>query len=208
MTNRNLSFGPNLGFETTASTISHLLFELARNPEIQDRLLEELQSELSGMKPKSDAYFDRIMSHLPYLDSVIKETLRKYPPLNRVERRVGVDGYKLGGVSLVKGQMVYVSVYGLHHDERLFPEPGRFNPDRFMPESRDLIEPYSYLPFGQGPRNCVGMRFAIQEIKMFLAKALTQYKFTPTAETPAKLAFNPIGLMSVIPFTLKVERRQ
>ena len=195
------------GFETTASTISHCLFELAQNPEVQERLNVEIHKALEGIEPNTDQYLDTVMHNITYLDAVIKETLRKYPPLPRVERRVSVTSCSLGGIALKKDQMVYVSVYGLHHNPEYFPCPEQFRPDRFMPENKHLIVPYSYLPFGQGPRNCIGMRFALQEIKVCLAKIVPQFRFSTTNETPQKLDFIPVGLLSVIPFRLKVDKR-
>ena len=199
------------GFETTASAITHCLFELATNPDVQERLKQELEESLQGLDPNSNEYYDMMMNKIDYLDAVIKETLRIYPPLVRVERRVGVDGYKLGGVQLEKGQMMYACVYALHHNAEYFPDPERFDPDRFMPENKHLIVPYSYMPFGQGPRNCIGMRFALQEIKVCLAKIVTQFKFSPSPKTPKKLSIIPFGTMgrplAVHPFPLKVSKR-
>lgn len=94
---------------------------------------------------------------LPYLDCVLKETLRKYPVLARLERRVNVEKYSLGEqqqIPLVKDQLVEVPVVAVHYNPDLFPEPFTFNPDRFSAENKHRIVPYSFIPFGDGPRNC------------------------------------------------------
>lgn len=125
------------------------MYELAKDPTVQERLYEEL----CNVKLESDDFYDTVMNKLPYLNAVVSETLRKYPPVNRLERRAGVSGYKLGGVTLQKNQMVYVSQYAMQHDPELFPDPESFQPERFLPENKHLIVPYSYNPFGTGPRN-------------------------------------------------------
>jgi len=195
------------GFETTATTITYCLFELARNPEVQERLCEELESALDGIEVNTDSYYEAVINRIPYLDCVIKETLRKYPPVIRLERRIGVEGYKLGGVPLEKEQLVQIPTFAVHHNPEYYPEPERFNPDRFLPENKHLLVPYTYLPFGQGPRNCVGMRFAYQEIKLLLAKMLPKFQFAPTPKTPQVLEFIRFGLLSTKPFPLKVTER-
>lgn len=183
--------------------MSHLLYELAKNPTAQERL----KDELINVDTESNDFYETVMNKLPYLNAVVNEVLRKYPPVNRVERRTGVSGYKLGGVPLEKNMMVYVSVYAMHHNPEYFPDPEAFKPERFLPENKHLILPYTFNPFGQGPRNCVGMRFALQEIKVCLAKVVQQYQFITTPKTPKKLSFVPVGLMVVDPFELKVCRR-
>src|SRR5690606_713115 len=123
---------------------------------------------------------------------------RKYPPVTRLERRVGVDGCKLGDYLLDKDMLIEVSAYSVHHNPEYYPEPSRYNPDRFMPENKHLLTPYTYLPFGIGPRNCVGMRFAYQEMKLALARIILKYRFLPNRQTPDKIKFRtPSGLLAV-----------
>ena len=199
------------GFETTASTISHALYNLAFNPDVQERLYKELCQALDCLEDESNQYNEVITSGtgIPYLDAVIKETLRKYPPLTRLERRVSTDGYKLGSISLKKGSTVQIGVMAVHYNPEYYPEPERFMPDRFMPENKHNILPYTYLPFGVGPRNCIGMRFAYQEIRLCLAKIIRQFRFEPTADTPipTKFDLSKLGLLSTNTIPLKVSRR-
>src|SRR5699024_8908119 len=90
------------GFETTASTLSNALYHLAINQEIQDRFAEELNQALDGLEVNSEEYYETVMNKTPYLEAVIKETLRLSPPVPRLQRRVGVDNYKLAGIPLDK----------------------------------------------------------------------------------------------------------
>ena len=199
------------GFETTASTLTHAIYELAQHPELQDRLHEEVVEVVKGLdrQDNMDAYCDAILNNAPYLEAVIKETLRKYPSLVRLERRVGGENVKLGGIPLDKDVLIEIPTVSVHHDPDYYPEPDRFNPDRFMPENKHLLVPYTYLPFGAGPRNCVGVRFAYQEIKLCLAAIVRLFHFDVTPNTPRKLSFkNGNPLMNAHEFPIKVSRRQ
>lgn len=197
------------GFETTASTITYTLYELAMNPDAQQKLYETLKAALIDVEDEaSDEYFDIVVNNLPYLEAVVKETLRKYPPVSNLTRMVSKDGYELGNVKLFKDQMVQVMSFQVHYDPEYYPEPERYNPERFMPENKDQLVPYTYLPFGIGPRNCIGMRFAYQEIKLCLAKLVLRYKFSAGANTPKKLQFKK-GSPLLLPAstTILIDRR-
>lgn len=193
--------------ETTSSALVHTLFHLAQNQDIQDRLLNEIKEALNDLEITSEQYYDTVMTKIPFLEAVIKETLRLYPPLVRLERRVNIDGYKLGGVELENDQLITIAAFAVHRNAQYYPDPDTYQPERFLPENKHNLVPYTYLPFGLGPRNCVGMRFAYQEIKLCLARIITQFKFDKAPETPEKLEFVKMGLLSVKPFTLSVRKR-
>lgn len=152
------------------------------------------------------------MNGIPYLDAVVKEGLRKYPPLTRVERRCAREGYLLGetGLRLPKDTHIEVPIYAVHHCPEYYPEPEVFKPERFLPENRHLLVPYTYLPFGLGPRNCVGMRFAYQELKMCLAAVVGRFRFSATADTPpVRLSYKKSTLLlNSLPFTVRVSRKE
>ncbi|KAJ6220315.1 hypothetical protein RDWZM_006127 [Blomia tropicalis] len=161
----------------------------------------------NDMDPNSLEYFN-IVTRLPYLEATIKETLRKYPPLARLERRLGIDSYELGGIHLQKDQLIEISTLGVHYNPEYYPMPEKFDPSRFMPENKDKLYDYAYIPFGEGPRNCVGMRFAYQEIKLCLATIVRRFRFVPIEQTPEKLIFNRYCfVLTTKPFFLKVEKR-
>ncbi|KAJ6221922.1 hypothetical protein RDWZM_000467 [Blomia tropicalis] len=204
------------GFETTAATISHCIYQLMKNPSIQDRLYDDLCKQLDhepiiDSKCKSNdliEYCDTLLNKMPYLEAVIKETLRMYPPVIRIERRLGVNYYKLGGIPLVKNVLVEIPTIAVHYNPEYYPNPDRFDPERFMPHNRSKLTPYTYLPFGDGPRNCIGIRFAYQEIKMCLAQLISRYRFECTPETPDKLQFlNGSIMLNSRPFPVKVIKR-
>lgn len=180
------------GYETTATTLSFCCYELALNQEIQNKLYQELKL---AIEKNGDIDYDTL-SKLPYLDAVISETLRKYPPVQRLER-TATQTYQVPNtkVTINKGNIVYIPVYAIHHDEEYYPSPETFKPERFLPENRHLIKPYTYLPFGCGPRNCVGMRFGLLEAKLALTKIIPKYKFVKTSNTKVPLEFLPNRLL-------------
>ena len=178
---------------------------MALNPEMQDRLYEEVWQ---GTNQGTDFAFERL-NKLTYLECIIFEILRKYPPLIRLERTSAAD-YKLANtnITLRAGQVVEIPIYAVHHSEKNYPEPERFNPDRFLPENKSKIKPYTFIPFGAGPRNCIGLKFALMEIKLGLAKLIGSFRFAPTEKTQIPMKFNTITPFLATNFNyLKVEKR-
>lgn len=174
------------GYETTATALTFCSYELALNQEIQDQLFDEIQSALDS---NGDISYENL-AKLPFLDSVISETLRLYPPVLRLERQAMAD-YKLGdtGITLSKGEEIEIPVYAIHHCEEFYTNADKFIPNRFMPENRHLIKPYTYLPFGAGPRNCLGMRFALMEIKLGLTQIIKRFRLFKTEKTTFPMVF-------------------
>jgi cytochrome P450 len=123
------------------------------------------------------------ISEMKYMEAVINEALRMYPPAQHVERLV-TQSINYGDLALKKGQVVMVPVYALHHDPDYYPEPERFRPERFYDEaekkSRDNL---AFMPFGAGPRVCLGNRFAMIEIKILLATVLAKFRFERCSKT-------------------------
>lgn len=134
--------------------------------------------------------------------------LRKYPPIPRLHRICSQEGYKLGNIQLSKNLVVDISVYGIHHDPDNYPDPGRWDPDRFMPENKALLKPFAYLPFGDGPRNCVGLRFAYQEMKLAVAYIVSRYRFKPAPNTHYPVQYKKsLGLFKPSSTNVCVEKR-
>lgn len=136
------------GYETSSTTMSYCLYELAKNQEIQDRLRAHIHAVLE--KHNNEITYE-VLQEMPYLDQVINETLRLYPPLSILQRKV-VKQYKVPDSSYVlnPGFAVFISVYGMQRDEKYFEDPLKFDPDRFSPENLHKIQPFSYIPFGEG----------------------------------------------------------
>ncbi|XP_060824009.1 uncharacterized protein LOC132911409 [Bombus pascuorum] len=162
------------GFETSSSTMSHALYELAQNPEIQDKLREEIRDvydKNNGVLTYAD------ISRMKYLDKVLKETLRKYPPLPILNRQV-MENYTFKGtkISIPKGTNICISIYAIQNDPNVYPDPEKFDPERFNEDAVAARHPMSYLSFGDGPRNCIGARFAQYQSKVGLATILRNHR--------------------------------
>ena len=105
--------------------------------------------------------------------------------------------------------IIQIPIHGIHHNENFYPNPHRFSPDRFLPENRDKLIPYTYLPFGAGPRNCVGMRFALMEAKTIIVNIIPKYEFVRTDNTKVPLKYRKgAGLMQAIDITVGVQFRK
>lgn len=114
---------------------------------------------------------------------VIDESLRLNPPVTRFDRVANKD-IEFEGLKVKKGQVFVVPIYPLHHDPEIFPEPEKFIPERFSDENKKTRDNSAFLPFGIGPRNCIGMRFAMVEMKLLLASILIKYRLVPCDKTP------------------------
>ncbi|KAJ8913631.1 hypothetical protein NQ315_007348 [Exocentrus adspersus] len=177
------------GFETSSTTMTFALFELAMHPEIQDKVRAEIKEVLARHDDKIT--YDS-MNELIYMNQVIDESMRKYPPLP-VLTRVAVENYKVPGEDTVieKGTMVFLPVIGVHYDEDSYENPEVFNPDRFSPENKQKRHPYAHLPFGGGPRVCIGERFGILQAKVGLTSLLKNHKISLNEKTAVPLVISP-----------------
>ncbi|XP_002730609.1 cytochrome P450 3A29-like [Saccoglossus kowalevskii] len=172
------------GYETVSTTMSFASYNLATNPDVQ----EKLQGEIDRVMADYDQPNYEAISKMPYLDMVFKETLRKYPPVIRYDRECTED-IIINGLHIPKGMYICMPIYAIHHDPELYPEPEKFIPERFTKEEKAKRHSCAWLPFGAGPRMCIGMRFAMMEAKIGLVRILQKYSFEPCAETeiPPKL---------------------
>ncbi|XP_026223406.1 cytochrome P450 3A40-like [Anabas testudineus] len=191
------------GYETTSSSLNFLAYNLATHPDIQ----KTLQKEIDETFPEKGRPTYEAMMQMEYLDMVVNESLRLYPIPNRLER-MSKTSVEVNGVTIPKGTVIMIPVYTLHHDPTLWPEPEAFKPERFSKENKDNLDPYAFLPFGAGPRNCIGMRFALLVIKLAIVEILQNFSFVTCKETeiPLVLGKEPF-LTPQSPIKLKLERR-
>ncbi|XP_013775401.1 cytochrome P450 3A29-like isoform X2 [Limulus polyphemus] len=194
-----------VGYDTTASALSYAAYSLALNPDCQEKLIQEIDGV---WKEHGGINYEQI-GKMVYLDCVVSETLRLFSIALLMER-VANEDYELGdtGIKISKGTLIQIPVYAIHHDPDYYPQPDVFDPERFLPEKKKDRHPYSYIPFGAGPRNCVGMRFALMEAKLCLAQILRTFRFRACAETREKLDFYiGQGLLQAKKVPLQVEKR-
>ncbi|KAJ8913630.1 hypothetical protein NQ315_007347 [Exocentrus adspersus] len=180
------------GFETSASTTTFALFELATHPEIQDRVRAEINEVLA--QHDNQISYDSI-NDMKYLGQVIDETMR-LRSVARLLRRVCNKDYKVPGEDLVieKGTRVIVSIRGTQYDEEYWENPQEFNPDRFSEEKKKNMNQYTHMPFGQGPRACIGERFGLMQVKVGLTCLLRKFKVNLSEKTklPLKMSASSV----------------
>ncbi|XP_047532463.1 cytochrome P450 6k1-like [Vanessa atalanta] len=170
------------GFDTSGNLMTYITYELAHSPGIQEKLYQELTE--AAQRHGSRDFDMEVLSELTYLNCVIKEALRKYLPMGWLDR-VAENDYKIDDkLTIEAGTTVYINSVGMHFDPQYFPEPYKFDPDRFLPENRNKIEPFSYLPFGEGPRFCIGKRFGLLAVRMGMVAILFNYKMAPYPNSP------------------------
>jgi cytochrome P450 family 6 len=157
------------------STPTFFLYELAINQEIQNKAREEVFNKLAKYDGKLS--YESINA-MRYIDQCIYEVLRKYPTVQL--QRVASKEYKIPdtNITIPTGTSVYIPVYAFHYDEKIFPEPEKFDPNRFTQEEIQKRHSMSFLTFGNGPRSCIGKRFGLLVVKLGLIKILMNYRFT------------------------------
>ena len=177
------------GHETTASALAWALYWIHSIPEIREKLLQELNSiDIVNTDPIE-------IARLPYLNAVCSETLRIYPIVFFTQVRVLQAPMQLMDYELPKGLMLSPCIYLTHHRPDIYPEPNQFKPERFLERQ---FSPYEYMPFGGGNRRCLGIAFALFEMKLVLANLLSHYSFTLLEKRPLKparrgITFTPTG---------------
>ncbi len=159
------------GHETTAKALTWTLYLLARSPEWEAKLIDEIQS-VCGDAPVRAAHIDKLV----LTGQVLKESMRLYPPAPVISRIAAADT-ELGGEPVKAGVQTVIPIYAIHRHKRLWDDPDRFDPMRFAPDREAKLQRYQYMPFGAGPRICIGMAFAMIEAIAILATLLRTSRF-------------------------------
>ncbi|XP_044018689.1 probable cytochrome P450 6a14 isoform X2 [Aphidius gifuensis] len=197
------------GYETTSTTIILTLYELSRdcNKHLQEKLRYDIDNILN--KHNGKLTYEAIQE-MTYLHKVTSETLRKYPPVPILNRVCTKDiDLPETDLKISKGLDIVIPVIGLHHDPDIYPDPEAFDPERFNEANTASRHPYTYLPFGEGPRSCIGIRFGLIQAKIVLTSLLVKYKFSFGPNTPYPLEIDPgvILLTTKTGVDLKIEPR-
>ncbi|XP_017487292.1 PREDICTED: cytochrome P450 6a2-like [Rhagoletis zephyria] len=173
------------GFETSSSTMGFALYELALNQEMQTKAREEIRTVLA----RHDGQFTyECMRDMKYLHQILCETLRKYSVASITMRKT-LNDYRVPNTKYVieKGVIIVIPVDAIHRDPEIYPDPDRFDPARFEPEAIAKRHPMAWLPFGEGPRNCIGLRFGKMQAMVGLALLLKHFKFSLAPRTKVPL---------------------
>lgn len=180
-----------LRFDTTSNLLQAICYELAFDTDIQRDLHEEIDAVVATLDNQPISY--EALHKLKFLDMVISEGLRKWPPAPQIDRSCSKDfDLDLGNgktVTIKKGEIVFLPIYHLQHDPNYFKNPEKFDPYRFSDENKDSIIPGTYFPFGLGPRTCIGSRFALMEAKLLLFNFLSKFTVAKCDQTPAALSY-------------------
>ena len=182
------------GFDTTANTLGSLIYKVATHPEVQDKIYEEIIDNIG-----SDDITHENIASLEYLEACIMENLRQCPPALEHDRTC-IKDCVVNGIKISKGVRIQMPIYAGHYDSEFFPEPEKYQPERFLKENADSIIPYTWRPFGSGNRVCIGQRFAMMEMKIFFAKFMAKFKLISTEKSginPVKGTFSSILSLSL-----------
>lgn len=163
------------GYETTANTLTWVFYLLSQHPDVETKLRQEIELVLPNCRSATLEDLPR----LPYTEMVIKETMRCYPTSIAISRDA-VEDVEIGDYLIPKGATVMLSQWMLHHDSRFWDEPQQFRPERFNAEDEPNINKYAYLPFGAGPRICLGNSFALMEARLVLVTILQHFHLALT----------------------------
>ena len=150
------------GFDTSSNTLAFTLYHLVLNPYVQDKLRSEIKE---AVESNSNKPLYGIVQNIEYLDCVIKEGQRLCSTAPHVNRECAED-YELNGIRIPAGTMILIPMYFMHRDPEAWENPEKYDPERFRGPAKEARHAFQFLPFGGGPRNCIGMRFALMEIKM------------------------------------------
>jgi cytochrome P450 len=184
----NMQFFIVAGHETTALALSWALYLLAHSPDWQDRLRAQVSDRLGGRAAGRDD-----LKAMPLVEQVLEESMRLYPPVGLLARTV-LQADELCGRHMKPNDIVFLPIWALHRHELWWERPALFDPGRFAPQNRSRLNKHQYLPFGAGPRVCVGADFAMMQACIILASLVQRFRFLPSAPGP-----RPVMMMTVRP---------
>ena len=166
------------GHDTNASSLTWTMYLLGRHPEVQARL----QQEVDAVYPEDTGVLTADhLARLTYMELVIKESMRMFPAVSMVGRRLCED-MEVAGHTVPADSVCYVMIYVMHRNPEVWPEPDVFRPERFTKENSCGRHPFAFIPFSAGPRNCIGQRFAMFEQKVLIAKFLHRFTVSTDVE--------------------------
>ncbi|XP_051173935.1 cytochrome P450 4C1-like [Leptopilina boulardi] len=196
------------GHDTTSRTLNFILLMLASHPIVQDKVYEELFNIYGTNDPEIDPINYDDLKRLEYLERVIKETMRLFPVAVIISRKA-LENFTLDGYTIPKDCGMIVSIFNLHRDEKIWHDPFKFDPDRFLPEEVKKRHPCSFIPFSFGIRDCIGRTYAMMSLKLFTATILRKYivkkdKISKIEDIELTTDFL---LLTTEPIILRIEKR-
>jgi len=144
---------------------------------------------------------------MEYLDRVLKESMRIYPPVPFISRELSED-LTLDGVTHLKGSLVNIHIIDIHRDPEIYPEPEKFDPDRFLPENCSARSNFAFIAFSAGMRNCIGQKFAMLELKVMLTKIIKNFKISPITKREEIVFITDMVLRTNHPIKMRFNTRE
>lgn len=175
------------GYQTSSNTLAFTAYHLAMDADVQERLRCEVEI---GVQTYRDLALYDLVNEIEYLDCVINESMRLCPPLHIFDRKCEETCEINERLTIPSGMDVIVPIYALHHDPDAWPDPEVYDPERFRGPAKDTRHPFQFLPFGTGPRNCIGMKYVMMEMKVALVRILRKFKFVRSPETQVPLVLS------------------
>ncbi|GJQ68161.1 hypothetical protein Trydic_g16817 [Trypoxylus dichotomus] len=173
------------GQDSVAAEVSFTLYQLALHQSVQEKVYLELETIFGDSDRPTDA---KDLQNMKYLEQCIKETMRLYPAVPIISRKLSED-VVLGEYTLPAGCNVFISPYTTHRLEQYYENPEEFNPDRFSVENFEKLHPFAYIPFSAGPRNCIGYKFALLEMKMIVSTLLRRFRLSTCANKTLNMSY-------------------
>ncbi|XP_063703769.1 probable cytochrome P450 9f2 [Culicoides brevitarsis] len=198
------------GFDTTSSLLTFLTYELALNEDYQEKLFQEVQKTKCSLRNGSITY--DALQQMEYLDAFVSEVLRFHPPSVLTDRVCNQDtlifDHNDRQYTIPKGAHIWMNIYGIHHSHKYFANPTRFDPERFLGVNKKKIVSGSFMPFGVGPRACIGTRFALMEAKLVIYTLLSEFKFKICDKTLVPMQYGDgFSLTPKVPLIVELEKR-
>ncbi|GAB6024684.1 hypothetical protein CHUAL_009818 [Chamberlinius hualienensis] len=172
------------GHDTTSSAFSWFIYNVGRMPAIQEKIHDELDRVL-GQSPVASISSSQLHT-MKFTECVLKESMRMFPPVPMYFRET-IEDIKISGYDIPVGSTLILFLNSIHNDEEHYKEPRTFNPERFLSENDSGRHPFSFVPFSAGPRNCIGQRFAMMELKTLIAHVLHRFRVVSTYDGPESL---------------------
>ncbi|CAO1435624.1 unnamed protein product [Diamesa hyperborea] len=194
------------GHDTSSSGLIFSLLLLAHHPEAQAKIVEEINSVLQTNQFDENGISMEDFAKMTYLDRVLKECLRIYPPVPFISRELS-ENLEVGGVTFAKGSLAHIHIYDIHRDPKEYPNPEKFDPDRFLPENCAKRHTFAYIPFSAGQRNCIGQKFAQLEIKTIITEILMNFEIVAVTQREEIVFVADLVLRSKYPIKIKFKSR-
>ncbi|GMR47407.1 hypothetical protein PMAYCL1PPCAC_17602, partial [Pristionchus mayeri] len=192
------------GHDTTSATLGWTLWCLANHPEEQEKAFEEIK-ELFGDDIDRDCTKDDTV-RMNCLERCIKEALRIFSPVPLTVRHLGEE-LQLGSYLLPRGSSLIIAPHLVHRNERIYPQPERYDPDRFLPENIAARHPYDFIPFSAGPRNCIGQKFAMYQLKVVVSSILRRFRIRSDRDFNSVTMLAEVVMKSKEGINVTIERR-